>query len=136
MDRKSIILDRQKEMFRIALDPTKHGMTLKMIASKSDLGLQSVRNYAAGETEMSVSAYEALIGVLPDDLLSLMLPDGHRMVIVASTLDFDAIAAKCHELLSLKTGAHHPGSPAQRDISECEHDALAAKVAELRALLT
>lgn len=135
MHRKSIILERQREVFRIAMDPTKHGMTLKLIASKSDLGLQSVRNYAAGETEMPISAYEALIGVLPDDLLSLMLPDGHRLVPVNQALDFDAIAAKCLELLSLKTTTHHPESPMRRDVSADEHDALADKCAELRALL-
>ena len=129
------MLDRQREVFRIAMDPTKHGLTIKMIASKSGLGLQSVRNYAAGDTEMPMTALDALFGVLPASLLSLLLPDDRQIVVVPDRVDIDAIAAVCHELLMLKTGAHHPQSPDKRDISEDELEALAAKVAELRAIL-
>lgn len=135
MDRKSQILDRQRRMFRIALDPTRYGLTLKMIATDADLGLDSVRNYAAGETMMPLFALDALIGVLPDDLLSLLLPDGRAIVQVPEEVNHDEAAAGMLAWLADKASAHRPDSEAGRDIGPtenarlCKHLTLVAAVA-------
>jgi hypothetical protein len=112
MDRKSQILDRQRRMFRIALDPTRYGLTIKMIAADANLGEDSVRNYAAGETMMPLFALDALIDVLPDDLLSLLLPAGRAIVQVPEEVNHDEAAAGMLAYLSDKASAHRPDSEA------------------------
>lgn len=134
MDRKSQILDRQKRMFRIAQDPTRYGLTLKMIAADADLGLDSVRNYAAGETVMPMTALDALVDVLPDELLSLLLPAGHAIVSVPEGICHDEIEKAAREFLAAKGEAHHPESPGGRELAECEVVTLNRKAAKLRAV--
>lgn len=134
LSRKEQILDRQKRMFRIAQDPTRYGLTLKMIAADADLNLQSVRNYAAGETEMPLSALDALVGVLPDELLTLLMPAGHAIVRVPEGMDFDDLECAARDFLALKGKAHHPDSPSARDISDCEAVSLGQAAARLRAV--
>lgn len=129
------ILDRQKRMFRIAQDPTRYGLTLKMIAEDSGLGYDSVRNYAAGETQMPLCAIDALFEVLDDDLLSLLFRAGHRVITVPDGLDHDQIEEACRDYLRSKGEAHHHASPAQRDIAPCEKEALDSKAARLRAVV-
>lgn len=131
MDRKSQILDRQQRMFRIAQDPTRFGLTLKMIAADADLGADSVRNYAAGETVMPMTALVALIGVLPDELLSLLLPAGHAIVRIPEGIDHDQLETCAREFLAAKGAAHHPDSPGGREIAECERQVLDRKAAHL-----
>ncbi|MFT4056734.1 MAG: hypothetical protein QM681_19675 [Novosphingobium sp.] len=134
MDRKSQILDRQRRMFRIAQDPTRYGLTLKMIAADADLGLDSVRNYAAGETVMPMTALDALIDVLPDELLSLLLPSGHAIVMVPDGICHDEIEKAARDFLAAKGEAHHPDSPGGRELSDCEVVRLNNKAAKLRAV--
>jgi hypothetical protein len=134
---KSIIdqmLDRQQRMFRIAQDPTRYGLTLKMIAADADLGYDSVRNYAAGETQMPVYALAALVGVIPDELLSLLLPTGRQIVAVPDDIDHDAIAEACQDFLRAKAEAHREDSPEKRDIASCERATLNVKAARLKAV--
>jgi len=134
MDRKSQILDRQRRMFRIAQDPTRYGLTLKMIAADADLGLDSVRNYAAGETVMPMTALDALIEVLPDELLSLLLPAGHAIVTVPEGICHDEIEKAARDFLAAKGEAHHPSSPGGRELADCEVIELNRKAAKLRAV--
>ncbi|WP_313437205.1 hypothetical protein [Novosphingobium sp.] len=134
MDRKSQILDRQKRMFRIAQDPTRYGLTLKMIAADADLGLDSIRNYAAGETVMPLTALDALVDVLPDELLSLLLPAGHAIVTVPEGICHDEIEKAAREFLAAKGEAHHPESPGGRELAECEVVTLNRKAAKLKAV--
>lgn len=134
MDRKSQILDRQKRMFRIAQDPTRYGLTLKMIAADADLGLDSVRNYAAGETVMPLTALDALVDVLPDELLSLLLPAGHAIVSVPEGICHDEIEKAARDFLAAKGEAHHPDSPGGRELADCEVVTLNTKAARLRAV--
>lgn len=79
---------------------------------------------------MSVAGLYRLIEskALPIDLLSLQLPDGFRIVSVPEDVDHDEIAAVVREYLETKDRAHHPESPAGREISDCEHDNLSGKV--------
>lgn len=134
MDRKSQILDRQKRVFRIAQDPTRYGLTLKMIIADSGLGKDSVGNYARGETEMPLSALDALIGVLPDELLSLLLPEGRVIVRLPDGIDHDEIEAAARDFLAAKGAAHHPLSEAGRDLGPNEVAALCKRAARLVAV--
>lgn len=134
MDRKSQILDRQRRMFRIAQDPTRYGLTLKMIAADAALNYKSLVNYAAGDTEMPLSALDALVGVLPDELLSLLLPAGHAIIRIPEGLDHDELESACRDFLAAKGKAHHPASPGGREISDCEAKSLSKAAARLRAV--
>lgn len=119
-------------MFRIAQDPQRYGLTLKMIQADSGLGYDSLRNYASGETVMPITALDALVGVIPDELLSLLLPAGHLIVAVPEGVDFDEIEKAARELLAAKGQAHHPASEAGREIGPGENVVLLGKVARLR----
>lgn len=135
MPHKSTMLDRQRTMFRIACDPVKHNLTIKIIAADSGIGEQSLRKYAAGETEMPMSAFDALIGVVPDTLLSLLLRDGRQVVCVPDGIDHDDMEAACRDYLADKGRTHHPDSPGGREISDCEQDRLNVKAAVVRAVV-
>lgn len=128
------MLDRQKRMFRIALDPTRYGLTIKMIAADADLGYDSVRNYAAGDTQMPMTALYALVGVLPDELLSLLLPTGRQIVAVPDDIDHDELEAACRDYLKAKGETHREDSPERRDIAPCERETLNRKASRLKAV--
>ena len=136
MSDKSIMQmrDRQQRVFRIACDPTRYGLTLKLIATDADLDYDSVRNYAAGKTTMPITALFALIGVVPDELLSHLLPEGRAIVAVPDELDHDQIETACRDYLEVKGGSHAVASPGGREISDCEAVLLNGKVAHLRAV--
>lgn len=132
-DERTILLDRQRRVFRIACDPRRYGLTLGIIAADSGLGYDSVRHYAAGETAMPMCAFLALIGVLPDELLSLLLPEGRLLVQVPVNVDHDAACEAMRAYVDAKERAHHPESPAGREISDCEDETLRAKLTVVKA---
>lgn len=127
-------LDRQRRMFRIAQDPTRYGLTIKLIASDSGLGYDSVRNYAAGDTQMPFTAFVALVGVIPNELLSLLLPEGHQVVRVPDGIDHDELEEAARDFLAAKGKAHHPDSPAGRELSACEVVSLSARAVKMAAV--
>lgn len=123
----------QERIFRIA---TRNGLTLKAISLDADIPYNTIRSYAGhnGETaEMPVSAMRKLVGVVPDDLLSLLLPDGRAIVRLPDGIDLDEFEDACRDFLDTKGRAHHVDSPCGREISDCERDALARKVVPLRS---
>lgn len=126
--------DRQQRMFRIAMDPTRYGLTLKMIEADSGLDYDSLRNYAAGKTTMPITAVDALIDVIPDELLSLLFSSSRIIVRVPEEIDHDRLGALCQDYLRAKAEAHHPLSPSGRDLSDCEDTRLRSKAARLRAV--
>ncbi len=121
--------DRQRRMFRIAMDPARYGLTLKVIEADSGLDYDSLRNYAAGKTTMPATAIDSLTDVIPDELLSLLLPDGRVIFKIPGGIDHDDFAEWCQTYLLEKQKAHHPDSPAGRDIADCEDEALRGVVA-------
>lgn len=127
------MLDRQRRVFRIAQDPQRYGLTLKIIAADSKLGYDSIRNYASGDTQMPVGALFSLIGVLPDELLPLLLPNDRMIFRVPEGVDHDKVEQACRDYLKAKGDAHQAESPKGREISECEELRLGAKVVDLRA---
>lgn len=70
---------------------------------------------------------------LPVDLLSMLLPDGLRIVGVPEEVDHDEIAAVLHDYLCTKERAHHPESEDGREIGPGEDNVLRCKFAEVKA---
>jgi hypothetical protein len=123
--------DRQKRMFRIALDPLRYGLTLKMIEADSGIDYDSLRNYAAGKTTMPITAVDSLIDVLPDALLSLLFSGGRSLVQTPEELDHDAICEAVQDYLTEKAKAHRQDSPGGPAIVDCEREALDRKITAL-----
>jgi hypothetical protein len=122
---------RQKRMFRVAMDPARYGLTLKAIEIDSGIPYASLRNYASGETIMPITAVDALTDVIPDELLSLLFSGERALVKVPGEIDHDELADAFADYLHHKNAAHHPDSPAGRDIADCERSALDNKVVHL-----
>lgn len=122
----------QERVFRLA--KRDHGLTLKAISLDSGIDYDSLCNYAKGETQMGLAAFNALIGVVPDELLSLLLSAGRVVVQIPEELDHDEIEEAARDFLATKGKAHHPASPAGRDIAECEKEALDCAAVRLRAV--
>lgn len=98
----------QERVFRLA--KRDHGLTLKAIHLDSGIDYDSLCNYAKGETQMSLGALNALIGVIPDELLSLLLPEGRRIVTIPDGIDHDAICEWAQAFVAKKTAAHRKDS--------------------------
>lgn len=133
-DASDIIRERQLAIRR-ELD--RRGIPLKVIAFDSGIKYDTLLSYFPGgervPAELPTSAAFSLCGVLPDDLLNLLCPEGYAVVRVPNGIDFDEISGACREFIDTKEKAHHPESPAGRDIAPCEENALSAKVVRLRA---
>lgn len=136
MPPETMIVDRvreeQKRMFRLALDPMRYGLTLKAIHLDTGICYQSLRNYASGVTTMPITAIHALCGVIPNELLSLLLPAGFGVVEQSDDIDFADMAAKCVDLLTTYTAARAENSECGPAIGPNEKEALSGKVADIR----
>lgn len=132
---KSGITDRllvqQKTMFRQA---AVKGFTQELIHAETKLPTTSLSDWANGKAKMSLVGMLALAEVpdFPLELLSLILPSGMALVRVPSGIDHDQLAESFHDYLQTKEKAHHPESPAGREISDCEDASLRNKPACLR----
>ena len=123
--------DTQERIFRLA---QRGGLTLKAISLDSGIPYSTLRSYAGnnGETaEMPVSALSKLAGIVPDELLSLLLPDGRAIVQVPENIDLDEISAAMRDYIDAKERAHHPESEAGREIGPGEDATLRNKVVQL-----
>lgn len=122
----------QERVFRLA--QRDHGLTLKAISLDAGLGYTTVQSYAGGHAVMSIASLYRLVGVIPDELLSLLLPDGHLIVAQSENTDHDEFAAKCIELVTQTAAAHRPDSECAEKIGPNEHKSLNATRAHLRAV--
>ena len=112
--------DTQERIFRLA---QRGGLTLKAISLDSGIPYSTLRSYAGnnGETaEMPVSALAKLAGVVPDELLSLLLPDGRAIVQVPENIDHDEIAAWAETYSAKKLAAHRHDSECHELIGPTE----------------
>lgn len=122
--------DTQERIFRLA--QRDHDLTLKAISLDSGLGYTTIQSYAKGEAVMSIASLFALVGVIPDELLSLLLPDGRQIVEAPEDIDHDALCDLASDYVKTKLDAHHPASPAGVQIADCERERLDVKVVQLR----
>ena len=134
-DNNEIVRERQL-VIRRELD--RRSISLKAIAFDAHICYSTLLSYFPGERDktpatISGAALFSLCGVLPADLLSLLLPDGFQVVRVPEGCDHDTIADKASDYLTTKNAAHHPASEAGRDLGPTEQATLDSKVAELRA---
>ena len=130
----SVMKDRQLVMRR-ELD--RRGIALKSISFDSGIPYSTLLSYFPGERDatpalMPVSAQFMLCGAIPQDVLSLLLPDGHLIVRAPEQMDHDEVSEACQQFIRAKEQAHHPESPAGRDIADCEDETLRGKFAVIR----
>jgi hypothetical protein len=130
------VRETQERIFRLA--QRDHGLTLKAIALDSGIPYGTLRTYAGNTTdrataEMSASAIRKLTGIIPAELLSLLLPDGFAIVRVPEEVDHDTIETLARDYLAAKGKAHRPDSPGGRELASCESNVLDLKAAALRA---
>lgn len=125
--------DLQRRMFRVAADPLRHGLTLKAISIDSGIPESTLRTYASGAACMPIAAMWKLFGVLPVELLSLLVPDGWALTPIAAP-DHDDLAATCIDYAGTHARARHPESEAGIDIGPNEHAELDGKATRLRGV--
>ena len=114
----------QERIFRIA---ARKGLTLKAISLDAGIPYNTLRTYAGSgcaTAEMPVSALGKLVGVIPDELLSLLLPDGRVIVQAPESIDHDELSDYLRAWLAEKDHAHHPDSEAGREIGPNEDASL------------
>jgi len=129
-----VMRETQERIFRVCQS---RGLTLKAISVDSGIPYSTMRSYAGnnGPTAiMGVDALYRLVGVVPDELLSLMLPEGRAIVSVPTDIDHDEIERRCRDYLAVKGRAHRQDSPDGPAISACESIELAGQVVQLRAV--
>jgi hypothetical protein len=125
---------RQKRVQQsVFLEANNRGLTIKVIHFDTGISQDTLRSWARGEAVMSIAGLFGLVGVIPDDLLSMLLPDGRQIVRVPENLDHDEIEEACRDFLAAKGHAHHPASECGREIGPKEQEALNRKVVALRA---
>lgn len=132
-DKSSIVKDRQRAIRR---EMDRRGIHLKIVAADSGISPSTIASYfpadpAIDPAQMPTGALFALVGVLPDDLISLMLPAGVQIVRVPEDVDHDEVCQAMHDYLASKSAAHHPESPGGRDIAPCEDLSLRGKLAAI-----
>lgn len=107
---------------------------LKVCAAKAGVSYSTFLSWfpASGTPQIpSLAALRGLAKALPGDLLSLLIADGFHIVPDPEGLDYDEFAAKCRTFIDVKDRAHHPDSPAGRDLSDCEQEKLRGLVVHL-----
>lgn len=129
-DGSKIVRERQRAIRR-QID--RRGIHLKIVAADSGISPSTLASYfpadpAVEPAQMPTGALFSLVGVLPDDLISLMLPAGVQIVRVPEDVDHDEVCQAMHDYLASKSAAHHPDSPGGRDIAPCEDAALRTKL--------
>lgn len=130
---------RQRQL-AIRREMDRRGIAMKQVEFDSGIPYATLLSYfpAEGSRDPAVMPSSALYclcekGALPNDLLSLMLPNGQVIVRVPEGIDHDQIADAMRDYLAEKDHAHHPESPAGRDIADCEDNVLRGKFAKVRA---
>jgi hypothetical protein len=134
-DATTIIRQRQLAIRR-ELD--RRAVHLKAVSFDSGIPYPTLLSYFPAEGSrdpavMPVSALYCLIGAVPDDLLSLLLPDGRVIVQVPAEVDHDEAANAMQDFLIAKAASHHPESEAGREIGPTEDRALRSKLALVKA---
>ncbi|WP_310530693.1 hypothetical protein [Novosphingobium sp.] len=135
MSDSSTIVKRQQLAIRRELD--RRGIHLKQVQFDSRIPYPTLLSYfpAEGGREpamMPMSALYCLVGAIPDDLLSLLMPPGRLIIAAHESLDHDTLAALCLDYAMNHARARHPDSPGGVEITADEGDALELKAAKLQ----
>lgn len=130
-----IVRDRQLAIRR---EMDRRGILLKTVSLDSGLSYSTVQSYFPNDRDavpsvMSVASLYALVGAVPDDLLSLLLPAGRVIVQVPENVDHDEFAGHCQQYLMEKSRAHHPESEMGPAIGPVEDERLRARLTVVKA---
>lgn len=131
-DIRAVMRETQERIFRICKG---NGITLQAISLDSGIPYSTLRTYAGNNGQTAIMGMDALyqlVGVVPDELLSLLLPEGRAVIRVPDDIDHDAMEEMCRDYLAAKGAAHASASPGGREISDCERAVLDTKVVALR----
>lgn len=136
-DRIVDVVRARQLVIRRELD--RRGILLKAIALDSRVPYNTVISYFPLEKDrqpaaMPVAALYSFIGVIPADLLSLLLPHGHAIVAVPEGLDHDEVARAATEFVTAYAAARHHASESGVDIGPREDKALGGHATRLRAV--
>lgn len=101
---------RQREMFAKVLDRRTYNMTITEIAERSGLDDSSISNYAGGVTTMSLVAIDALVDIIPDELLSMLLPSERIILRKPVGINHEQACQAMTDYVTAKLAAHHPDS--------------------------
>lgn len=132
-DENTIVRERQKAIRR---EMDRRGISIKAVQYDGGWETPStVLSYFPADKDpqtMSVAALYRLISrkALPIDLLSVMLPDGFRIVRVPEEVDHDEISEVVQNYLQTKERAHHPESEDGREIGRGEDADLRGQVVD------
>lgn len=113
-------------------------IAMKVVAQDSGLLYETLLTYFPADknkvpAQIPGSAIFALAGHIPNDLMSLLLPDGFQVVRAPEDINHDEIADVMADYLATKQHAHHPLSPAGREISGCEDNVLDGKFTQVKS---
>ena len=128
----NIVLRQKRETARVFSLCQRDGIVLKAIAMDSGIGYTTIQSYARGEAVMSIASLFRLIGVIPDEYLSILLPEGRHIVAAPDDIDHDALCDLATDYVDTKMAAHKADSPDGVAISECENAALIGKATRLK----
>jgi hypothetical protein len=114
----------------------RRGLAMKVVASDSGINPATLATYFpadpnADPAQIPGGAIHDLCGVLPADLLSLLLPDGFCIVRAPGAVDHDELATAVTDYLGAKQAAHHPESECGPAIGPRERAGLDSKVVQL-----
>ncbi len=128
-----IVRDRQAAMRR---EMDRRQIPMKAVAMDSGILYDTLLTYFPADSlkrpaQIPGSAVFALAGHLPTDILSLLLPDGYQVVRAPEEINHDEIADLMADYLATKQHAHHPNSPAAREIADCEDNVLDGKFVQV-----
>ncbi len=118
----NVVRGRQLVMRR---EMDRRGISMKAVSFDSGIPYSTLLSYFPGEKDatpalMPVSAQYCLCGAVPDDILSLLLPDGRLIVRIPEAIDHDEIAAWAEEYNARKLAAHRADSECQEQIGPTE----------------
>jgi hypothetical protein len=133
----SIIRERQGAIRR-ALD--RRNISMKIIAMDSEIPYATLLTYFPADrnkeaVQIPGGAIYDLIEhqAMPDDLLSMLLPDGAHILRGSEEIDHDAMARVAHEYLATLLAVHNPDAT---ELSDAEISALDMKAAHLQAVVS
>ena len=132
LDGSSIVRQRQLAIRR-AMD--RRSLSLKIVSMDSGVPYSSLASYFPADphaepAQMPVGVLYSLIGYVPDELLSLLLPEGRKIVRVPENVDHDAIGAWAEAYAAKKLAAHRADSECQERIGPNERADLDATVVQ------
>lgn len=119
----TLTLDAQSRMFRLA--SRDHGLSLKAIHLDTLIPYETLRSWKGDkgtQAMMPLWALNALAGVVPDELLSLLTEPGDRQLIADDDADdcLDDLGDAAGELEAEVRRARHPNSPGGTEIVNIE----------------